>query len=129
LQFNAGSRPVDSDRFVNLKAEAHWSLREWMEQGAMCQLNDLDTEAQLSEILYRATSAGRTEIESKEDARKRGQSSPDRAEALVMAFYKIVPQHQALYYSDRRVSIRQLAPPWTTGIESPSGRPGRVPQM
>ena len=32
----------------------------------------------------------KTEIECKEDARKRGQSSPDRAEALVMAFCNIV---------------------------------------
>jgi hypothetical protein len=39
-----------------------------------------------------STAAGRVEIESKEEARKRGQSSPDRAEALVMACMRIVPR-------------------------------------
>jgi phage terminase large subunit len=98
-QFNAGHRPMDTERFVNLKAEAYWGLREWMEQGAICGLNDVETEAQLSAILYHPTSAGRTEIESKEDARKRGQCSPDRAEALVMAFHKIVARQQTVIYS------------------------------
>ena len=107
FQFNAGFRPMDTDRFVNSKAEAYWGLREWMELGQICRLNDLETEAQLSAILYRATSSGKTEIESKEDARKRGQSSPDRAEALVMAFCRIVPREQRVVYGEH-VEISQF---------------------
>jgi hypothetical protein len=103
VQFNAGHRAIDAERFTNLKAEAYWQLREHMESGAICGLNDLDTEAQLAGILYRPTSSGRTEIESKDDARKRGQSSPDRAEALVMAFYKIILRHQTVVYGERKV--------------------------
>ena len=99
IQFNAGHRPMDPERFTNAKAEAYWGLREHMEAGEISGLNDLETEAQLSAILYRATPNGRTEIESKEDAKKRGQSSPDRAEALVMAFCKIVPREQTFYFS------------------------------
>jgi phage terminase large subunit len=72
-----------------------------VERGEICRLNDLETEAQLSAILYRATPSGKTEIESKEDARKRGQSSPDRAEALVMAFCKIVPREQTFVFNER----------------------------
>lgn len=107
LRFNAGHRAIDAERFANAKAEACWGLREWMEQGAICRLNDLETEAQLSSILYRATPSGKTEIESKEDARKRGQSSPDRAEALVMAFCKIVPREQTFVFGER-VRISQF---------------------
>jgi hypothetical protein len=99
MQFNAGHRPMDPERFTNAKAEAYWGLREYMESGEISGLNDLETEAQLSAILYRPTPNGRTEIESKEDARKRGQSSPDRAEALVMAFCKVVPREQTYYLS------------------------------
>jgi hypothetical protein len=69
----------------------------------VCTLNDLETEAQLAAILYRATPAGKTEIESKEDARKRGQSSPDRAEALVMAFGRVVPREQTVIIGERVV--------------------------
>ena len=107
VQFNAGHRPIDTERFTNLKAEAYWQLREHMEKGAVSGLNDLETEAQLSAILYRPTSSGRTEIESKEEARKRGQSSPDRAEALVMAFLKVVLREETVVFSDR-VTISQF---------------------
>src|SRR5271163_4777835 len=39
----------------------------------------------LSSILYEIDSHGRMKIESKEDARKRGVRSPDRADALMLA--------------------------------------------
>lgn len=45
------------------------------------------------------TAAGRVEIESKEDAMKRGQSSPHRAEALVLALPRVVPRHQTETWS------------------------------
>jgi hypothetical protein len=104
--FNAGQRPTDTERFVNLKAESHWGLRERMERGDVCGLDDLETEAQLSALLYGATPSGKTEIESKENARKRGQSSPDRAEALVMAFCRIVPPEQTVALGERVVISR-----------------------
>ena len=49
---------------------------------------------QLSRTVHRHSPAGRVEIESKEDAKKRGQSSPDRAEALVLAFMQVIPREQ-----------------------------------
>ena len=92
--FNAGSSPLDAEHFVNAKAEAYWSLREWMERGALAGLTDEEMQAQLAGVRYRHTASGRVEIESKEDAKKRGQSSPDRAEALVLAFARVVPRQQ-----------------------------------
>lgn len=100
-RFNAGHRSRDPERFVNLKAETYWGLRERMEKGQVCQLRDDETEAQLATILYRATPSGKTEIESKEDARKRGQRSPDRAEAVAMAFCYVETQDQVLRLGGR----------------------------
>ena len=99
--FNAGHRAINAERFANAKAESYWSLREWMEQGAVCGLNDLETEAQLSSVFYRTTPSGRTEIESKEEGRRRGQASPDRAEAMVLAFWRAVPREQTFVFGDR----------------------------
>ena len=79
--FNAGSAAMDSEHFVNAKAEAYWCLRETLERGAIAGLTDEEMQAQLAGIRYRHTASGRVEIESKEDAKKRGQQSPDRAEA------------------------------------------------
>jgi phage terminase large subunit len=92
--FNAGSSPMDSEHFVNAKAEAYWCLRESLERGAIKGLTDEEMQAQLAGIRYRHTPSGRVEIESKEDAKKRGQQSPDRAEALVLAFARAVPRQQ-----------------------------------
>jgi hypothetical protein len=101
--FNAGSSAVDSEHFVNAKAEAYWALRESLERGAIAGLTDEETQAQLAAIRYRHTASGRVEIESKEDAKKRGQASPDRAEALVMAFTPVVPRHQTFVFDERVV--------------------------
>ena len=85
--------------FVNAKAEAYWSLRETLERGAIAGLTDEEMQAQLAGIRYRHTASGRVEIESKEDAKKRGQQSPDRAEALVLAFARAVPRQQPVAFS------------------------------
>jgi len=105
--FNAGSAPLDPEHYVNAKAEAYWTLREWLERGRISGLTDEETQAQLAGIRYRHTAAGRVEIESKEDAKKRGQASPDRAEAVVMAFARIVPRQQTVVY-DTRVRISPI---------------------
>jgi phage terminase large subunit len=62
-------------------------------------LTDEEMQAQLAGIRYRHTASGRVEAESKEDAKKRGQQSPDRAEALVMAFTPVVPRQQTIVLS------------------------------
>ena len=69
-----------------------------MERGGIAGLTDEEMQAQLAGVRYRHTPAGRVEIESKDDARKRGQSSPDRAEALVLACVRVVPREQTVVY-------------------------------
>jgi hypothetical protein len=62
-------------------------------------LTDEEMQAQLSGVRYRHSTAGRVEIESNEDAKRRGQSSPDRAEVLVLAYVQVVPREQAVTFS------------------------------
>ena len=50
--------------------------------------NDDDLMAQLSIRRYSMTSKGKVLIERKKEMKKRGLPSPDRAEAVVMAFYE-----------------------------------------
>lgn len=107
--FVAGAIPVQTGEptlYSNLKAQAYFRLRELMKLGAVYGLDDLECEAQLSTILYRENSRGLVEIESKDAMRERGvKGSPDRAEAVVLAFAHVIPAHQH-HESDRmRVSI------------------------
>jgi hypothetical protein len=56
-------------------------------------------QGQLAGIRYRHTASGRVEIESKEEAKKRGQQSPDHGEALVLAFARAVSRQQTVAFS------------------------------
>jgi hypothetical protein len=84
--FNGGERPDDVEAFVNARAESYWRLREMFEQGAI-DLDPVDEElaAQLCSIKWDVDSRGRVRVERKEDMRRRGLPSPDRADALAMA--------------------------------------------
>lgn len=98
--FNAGARPIDTTQFVNQKAEAHWALRSYLQDNLISGLRDEEAAAQLSTIRYRENGRGLTEIESKEERNKRGiPGSPDRAESLIMAFMKVVPQRTTVTYA------------------------------
>jgi hypothetical protein len=49
--FNAGASPVNAELFVNAKAEAYWSLREWLERGGIAGLTDEEMQAQLAGVV------------------------------------------------------------------------------
>jgi phage terminase large subunit len=83
---NVGERSSDHERYANLKAELYWGLRQRFQAGDVAGLTDERTIGQLAGIRYRHTARGQVEIERKEDARKRGVKSPDRAEAVMLAF-------------------------------------------
>lgn len=83
---NVGEAPRDRERFANRKAEIYWQFRERASSGDLAGLTDDRTIAQLAGIRYSHNSRGQIVIESKEEARKRGVKSPDRAEAVILAF-------------------------------------------
>ena len=86
----AGARPNDPDTFVNARAEWYWGLRQRFEVGDIdIDPDDAELAAQLAQIKYKYTSRGQLQIESKDDMKKRGLSSPDRADALMLAFAPI----------------------------------------
>lgn len=89
VPINVGESPSSrkaSEKYVNLKAELYWNLRDRFKAGEISGEMDGSTRKQLSTIRYGPNSKGKTEIESKEDMRKRGVKSPDRAEAIMLAF-------------------------------------------
>lgn len=83
---NVGEAPRDPSRFANRKAELYWALRDWLQDGQVAGLTDAVTYAQAAEVQYRHDPRGRVVIEGKEEVRRRTGRSPDRLEALVLAF-------------------------------------------
>ena len=62
--------------FANLKGQYYWGLRERFQEGQISGLMDETTIGELATIRYKQTAAGKTQIESKDEARKRVVKSP-----------------------------------------------------
>lgn len=93
VDVNVGTASSSPDDYLNLRCELWWNLRERFREGTIAGPIDEKTQGQLADIRY-AYDARHTKpvIERKEDAKKRGIRSPDRAEALLLAFSRVVPQ-------------------------------------
>jgi len=90
IGINVGESATDGEKFENRRAENWWGLRERFESGDVdIDPEDLELAAELSSIRYKRTSRGRIQIESKEEAMKRGVRSPNRADAVMLAFAPI----------------------------------------
>ena len=84
VHFGGGAK--DPQRFRNRRAEMFWGLREVLERGRASLPDADDVRADLSALRYVFTQDGRIQIESKDDCRKRLGRSPDRADALALAW-------------------------------------------
>jgi hypothetical protein len=95
-------------RFVNLKASMYQAVADAFERDQVEGLMDETTVGQLAGILYEIDSQGRIKIESKEDARKRGVPSPDRADALMLALGELprLYEYRSMAHPDGPVKSR-----------------------
>jgi hypothetical protein len=85
-EMQAGARAADPEQFANTRAEWYWGLRKLFEEEAIDIEEDEELIVQLTDIRYKVNSRGQILIESKEDMKRRGVSSPDRADALMLLF-------------------------------------------
>ncbi len=83
---NVGESASDKLKYANLRAEAYWQLADRFVKGEISIPDDLELIAQTSSIKYKFDSHGRLQIEAKEDMKKRGCKSPDKTDALMLAF-------------------------------------------
>lgn len=83
-----GGKADDYDHYDNWGTEAWANVRDLFQAGEIQIPNDEDLIGQLSTRKYTVTSKGRIILESKKEMKKRGLRSPDRADALVLAFAK-----------------------------------------
>jgi hypothetical protein len=83
VDVNSSLRLSDGQNY-NLRARMWRDLREWLKAGASIPNdNDLITDLTALQYGYRA---GELLLESKDDAKKRGIKSPDRADSLALTF-------------------------------------------
>ncbi len=83
---NVGKPARDAEHYSNLRAEGYWNLRQLFVDGAIRIPPDNELVGQVAALRYSFNNPGQVVMESKEDMRKRGVPSPDKADALMLAF-------------------------------------------
>jgi hypothetical protein len=84
---NVGESPAtDRDRYMRLRDELWWLARAWFEGRDVVIPPDQGLIAELVSPKYKIESSGKIKIESKDDMRKRGVKSPNKADALCLTF-------------------------------------------
>ena len=82
----AGGKAKRPSQFVDMRAEIFWEIARLLREDAIDIPDDAVLAGQLLALRYDISSTGRIRLESKTSLRKRGVKSPDRADALALAF-------------------------------------------
>lgn len=85
---NVAEKSSDLERYHNLRAELWCKFRELLDpdKDPIALPNDDELLSELASVKYKVDARGAIQIESKEDMKKRLGHSPDRADAVVLAF-------------------------------------------
>ena len=83
---NVAHKARQDGLYVNLRAEGYWTLRQRFMSGSISIPADSQLAGELAALRYGFDSQGRLRMESKDEMRKRGLPSPDKADALMLAF-------------------------------------------
>ena len=84
IEVQFGAKASDA-RYLNWRAEMWMNMRQWLLRGGRIP-GDFALKIELTSPRYFQSDKGQLQLESKEDLRKRGMGSPDRADAIAMTF-------------------------------------------
>ena len=106
---NAGSRSSDSERYMNLRAEMFDGLRQRFADGEIGIPDDSELTSQLASLTFKYTSRGQLQLESKDQIRSSGRQSPDKADALALAFTS-APKPLRMWILSRKSALDSASP-------------------
>jgi len=107
IPISVGERPVgeDAKKFMNLRAQVHWNLRALFKpdtngQSQISIPDDPELKRQLNELRYKYSSERTIKIEAKDQMKKRLGVSPDKADALALAFWNTTDDEPEMFIMD-----------------------------
>jgi phage terminase large subunit len=84
---NVGESPaLDPQRYMRLRDELWFKVRDWFESRAVTMPKDEALTAELVAPKYKLESSGKLKVESKDEMKRRGVKSPNKADALCLTF-------------------------------------------
>lgn len=109
----AGREATDKNKYFNKRAEMWGEMKDWVLAGAEVPDED-EFQADMLTPGYRYNSNQQLVIESKDDMKKRGARSPDKADALSLTFAFPVHQAAEMDHGQRHAprSLRRSYRPW-----------------
>ena len=119
-----GGKANRSSQFENLRAETFWEVARRLREREMSLPPDNELAAQLLAMRYEVSSAERIRLDSKPQLRRKGVASPDRADALALAFMEPPPSKSGC--SGAKRAARNPPPTGVGG--SPEGAGGLAPE-
>ena len=92
MEVDVNKAPKDKEQFADLTSELWWNLRDMLNPDPAANNfpiglpNDEELAHQLSSRRFSYTSRGQIKVEPKDEMKKRGLQSPDRADAVAIVF-------------------------------------------
>ena len=83
---NVSESPAMGGTYRNLRAELWYKAKAWFEKRDCKLPKDEQLVAELATVRYKFSSNGKTQVEGKDEIRRRGLASPDLADAFVLTF-------------------------------------------
>ncbi len=83
---NVAEQPSANEKYNRLRDELWFKAREWFAGRDVMMCVDEDLVAELTLPTYKITSSGKIQVESKDDLKKRGVTSPDLADSFCLTF-------------------------------------------
>ena len=83
---NGSNSPNNSEKYLNKRVEVFDGLRQRFADGDISIPNDPELISQLASLTYKYNARGQLQLESKDQIRSTGRQSPDKADAIALAF-------------------------------------------
>lgn len=90
VEVNVGCKARHEERYSLLRDELFFGLRDRFRDGEICLPDDPVLRDQLAALSYSIDERGKQSVTSKSNLRKQGLPSPDRADALALAFAPVM---------------------------------------
>lgn len=112
---NVGEVPgIDPARYMRLRDELWFEARKWFETKAVTMPRDDKLAAELVGPKYKVESSGKLKVESKDEMKKRGIKSPNKADAFCLTF---AGGDLVREYNRRQLTTVQAYDPFSIGTD------------
>lgn len=117
-EIDFGSKADEPDRWANKRTEMYAHCRSWLPGGCIANDQELKDDLTGPEYYFRSDSSV-VQLEPKESMKKRGLSSPDRGDALVLTFAVHVPREDPVPFGSSLDKARRGGARIADGVDDP----------